>query len=427
MKKEKEQGNSAQLEDIYLAEFKTSNPQCKYKVEDNKFIIDNAWNTDEVQIEFDIDNLESLKDLNHIEIRPQFDAIIHKDTNEIEFVFGLLPPDIEPYASYIDRAFTFHYLGNEYTCTYREPTERLLLLAEKIRHYPGADTSAMKQIRSLRDSRRIDKLPKQIQKIFEENVLRSFFVKSNLSFDNIDLPILCRHINFHMNYYDRATSHIIIRESITDTIQKTKFKRFIAESFPETLLAHPIDEFILQLIEVARESNPRFAFIYYYQVLEYAGFYFVDEKAKKEIRQFLRDPAMMMCAEEKINELLSVLSDLHRGDDAKMIKVVEEYCDPIVVWQEIESDREFFEDKVTFEGGFELPPLISKDLSIDGWKAMWMPKLYHQLTKIRNCLVHARERRQAQVIAPCTVNTTKIEHYLPVIARMAEQIALSKV
>lgn len=107
--------------------------------------------------------------------------------------------------------------------------------------------------------------------------------------------------------------------------------------------------------------------------------------------------------------------------------IIEEYCDPRIVWQEIENDRVFFSIPIEFEGGFELPALIAGDTSIDTWRTMWMPRTFHQLTRIRNSLVHGRERRQNIVILPTPGNTRLIERYLPVIRRVAEQIALSKV
>jgi hypothetical protein len=56
-----------------------------------------------------------------------------------------------------------------------------------------------------------------------------------------------------------------------------------------------------------------------------------------------------------------------------------------------------------------------------------MPNLYDQLTKIRNSLVHARERRENKVILPSRKNNQKIARIEPVIARVAQQIALGMV
>jgi hypothetical protein len=180
----------------------------------------------------------------------------------------------------------------------------------------------------------------------------------------------------------------------------------------------------LQLIDVAQHTSPRFAFIYYFQVIEYAGFYFVDEKARRALKSFLRDPAMITCPEDRMHELFGALSDLAHNDETRMRKVIEECCNPSVIWKEIENDKAFFSGSISFDGGFVLPPLIAADTSETSWSAMWMPKVYDHLTKIRNCLVHARERRQSNVILPTEANSCRIERYLPIIARMAEEIAL---
>jgi hypothetical protein len=186
-----------------------------------------------------------------------------------------------------------------------------------------------------------------------------------------------------------------------------------------------IDEIVLQLTQVARRAPSRQAFLYYYQVLEYAGHYFVDKRARSQIRRFLRDPALVNCDDRKIGEFFSLLTEVNNNDDVKMKKVIEDLVDPLVVWREIENDRDFFTSELQFDGGFILQPLIAKDTSAETWKNMWMPKLFDQFTRIRNCLVHARERRENRVILPTRRNNRRISRYEPVIARVAQQIALA--
>ena len=128
------------------------------------------------------------------------------------------------------------------------------------------------------------------------------------------------------------------------------------------MIAHPIDEIIMKLIDVARGSNPRFSFLYYYQVCEYAGYYYIDENSKRELRRFLKDPALVNCGEEKVSELFSILTELNHSDDVKIKKVIEEYCDPKILWREISNDKEFFSEDHEFEGGFSIKALIAKDI-----------------------------------------------------------------
>lgn len=418
----------ATLQDLYLSDFQRNSPQCKFRMDEGKFNIECVWSVSDVRFTFDPEEVDLLRDINNIAFRSRFDAIFHMDLNEVEFLYTYLIPDEEPMISYIDRSFTFTFLGDTFECGFREPSLRLFELAKRMRRLPSENGPVAVQLRAFKDVQRLDKLPERAKEYFAKRVPRCFFVKTEKPLLGFDWEQLAKHINFHMQYYDRKTPIINIRhkEETTD-IEKFSARRFLADSFPEAMATHKIDDFILQLTEVANSSSPRFAFIYYYQVIEYAGFYFVDEKAKKEIRQFLTDPAMVMCPDDRVSELLTVLSDLQHSDDAKMCRVIDDYCDPRILWREIENDRVFFSSPVEFEGGFQLLALVADDTSIDTWRTMWMPKTFHQLTKIRNCLVHGRERRQSQVILPSPTNTRLIERYLPLIRRIAEQIALAKV
>jgi len=424
-----EKHNSSTLQDLYLSAFQRNNPQCSFTIDEGKLIIERLWNDEDVRFVFDPSEVELLKDINHVAFRPQFDAIFHVDTNELELFYGYLLPEEEPDKSFMNRNFELYFAGQKYNCSYREPSNRLFQFAKRMRRLPVFGQNVASQLIAFKDAQQLEKLPEKAKAYYTERVPRSFFISTTSSaILDIDLTQLARHINFHMSYYDRKSPVINIRrEEMAEKSKQVVPMRFLAGTFPDAMSIHEIDDFILQLIEVAKESSPRFAFIYYYQVFEYAGFYFVDQKAKKEIRQFLRDPAMIMCPEEKVGELLTVLSDLQHSDEVKMQKVIEEFCDPDGLWGDVENDKDFFSKDVLFDGGFNLSALISGDGSKENWRATWMPKLFTHLTKVRNCLVHAREKRQSQVILPTKTNSDKIKRYLPLIRRLAEQIALSKV
>ncbi len=413
--------------EIYLKDFKTNNPHCEISVEEDKLILNQPWGTDDTRLVFDISDLDFIKDLNNIMFKNQFDAIIHSDKNVVEFFYAFLPIDEEPHKTYLDRSFECHFEGKSYKCYFSRPTDRLFKIAEGVRRMPSdSGRTVVPQLKAFRDIQRIDKLPNGIKKYFEGREPRNFFLKTeDGDLLDIDLADIARHINFISGYYDRMSPIIVVREDeYFSKNENVKPNRFIEKSFPNSVSVRRIDDIILRLIEVARASPNRFAFLYYYQVFEYAGFYFVDEKAKRSLRTFLKDPSMINCADEKINLLFSMLSELNHNDDVKMRKIIEEYCDPLIIWSEIENDKEFFSSKTEFEGGFELSSLVSADTTSSSWKAMWMPKLYDHLTKIRNCLVHARERRQSKVILPTMANNRKIQRYIPIMKRLAEQIAI---
>ncbi|MCF8050334.1 MAG: hypothetical protein K9L59_03790 [Desulfobacterales bacterium] len=409
-----------------LALFKQNNPHCEIITDEKAIIIEKPWGTDDARLVFDASMYEQFNDLNSIMLHPQFDAVIHLDKNEIEFIFAFLSPDEEPSKSYLDRKFEVHLSGATFECSYAEPSERLFFIAQAIRRKPSdRGIVVVPQLKAFRDFQRLDSLPKGISSYFENKVPRSFFVSTELQISEIDLVSTCRHINFLTKYYDRRSPFIEIRDKDTEELDSVpRPKRYFEADFPPSLAISPIDDVILKLIEVSAHSAPRYAFLYLYQVIEYSAFYFVDDKAKRSLRNFLRDPSLINCDDNKIGQLMSILTELQCNDDVKMKRVIEYHCNPEILWQEIEHDKDFFATKCTFNGGFECPALIASDTTSASWAAMWMPKLYDHLTKTRNCLVHARERRQDKVILPTINNNNKIARYMPLIRRLAEQLAI---
>lgn len=412
--------------DVYLKTFTKHNPHCQIQIEDEQLVIEKPWGLDDAQLKFDIKELETISGLNSIRLNPRFDAVFHDDQNKIEFIYAFLNPEIEHNKGMLDRKFDLNFEGVNYECYFANPTEMMLKLASGFERLPS-DPSRMSvpQIIPFRDSQRLDKLREKAREYFKDKTPRNFFIKANPLPHGANLDRLVRHINFLLAYYDRSSPLIAINEREDGGLpEDCKPIRHIDGSFPQHLSINSIDDIILKLIEVARNSQPRFSFLYYYQVFEYAGYQYIDENIKKSLRHHLKDPALINCGEEKISELFSIFSEANHNDDVKMKKVIEEYCDPSVVWKEIENDKEFFSKDHGFQGGFELKPMIATDTTATTWKTMWMPKLYDQLTKIRNSLVHARERRENKVILPTKANNKLLSHYVPVIARVAEQIAL---
>lgn len=75
-----------------------------------------------------------------------------------------------------------------------------------------------------------------------------------------------------------------------------------------------------------------------------------------------------------------------------------------------------------------LEPIISEDTTIksfsEGWYSRTAATLRNALRSIRNALVHGREKRFGPVIAPTRGNDRKIDPWLPVIRRIAEQVII---
>ncbi len=412
--------------DLYLSKFQTNNPHCSLQIESNNLIIDSPWGSNDIRIIVDLKDQDLISDLNNIILDPRFDAIIHLDTNTIEFIYAYLDPDEEDVRGYLDRKFLFHYLGSEFNCEFCVPTQRMYNIAKCV-HRLHSDYShrTVTQIIVFKDSQKLEKLSDRGKKYFEKKVPRNFFISTESSLNNIDLEQLFRHVNFISRYYDRRTPYIAIREGESEKESKLiKPTRYIESEFPASIVLNPINDIILRLIDVAIFSSPRFAFLYYYKVFEYAGYYYINAQAKRSLQVFLKDPSVINCTEEKLSSLFSILSTLNQNDDSKIKKVIEECCDPIKLWCDINNNIKFFSQTIEFDGGFILNELVPADINQSAWCSMWMPKIFDYFSKIRNCLVHARERREDRVILPTKTNNQKILQFLPIIHRMAEFIAI---
>ncbi len=406
-----------------LESFHTSNPALKARRTVDGFEIRNLWGLPELYLSFsDLDSLLS-EALNHVRFDERFDAIIHEDKGEIEFVFAFLNPHEDDAKDYLNRSFDLSFMNRQYSCRFAAPTDRLFNIAKVFRRVPSENSQQrVPQLNAFRDWHRLAEMPERVQKFFEGKEPRSFFI-SNLD-ATTNIPQLCRHVNRLCHYYDRHSPQIIIRESASE-LEETKVRpcRYLPNGFPSKLAVRPVDDVILTLLEVGASSSPRNAYLYYYQVLEYAGYFYTDEKIKGRLRHILRDPAIVCCDDDTIAELFDALLDHHHNDDIKIQRVIEENVNMRTVWIDVWNDHEFFATKTEFDGGFVADALLSKDTTEDAWATLAIPKLFKVLTQIRNVIVHAREKRENKVILPTDANAKRLRRFVPVMRRIAEEVA----
>lgn len=411
--------------DVQLKKFTKNNPHCEISIDDNTLIINKPWGYSDILLKEKIDNHRFIKDLNNIKLDPRFDAICHLDKNKIEFIFSYVNPERAIDKTILNRSFELNHQGKAFKCYFKKPTKRLFRIAKYSESLPSEEiTTSVPQIKPFRDVQNLEKFPPYVKEFFDIREPRSFFIEHKDIF-SICLEDLTRNLNFISHYYDRLSPEVIIKQKDSlPTSEVKKQRQFIENQFPTKLVVSPLDEVILKLLEVARASKARTAYLYYYQIFEYAGDNYIDEQVKISLKKVLKDPSFINFDNEKIAELFHLLTDLNHQDDVKMKKVIEYNCNPSKLWVEIENDKVFFSKDIVFDGGLRIKALIAQDTTKETWETMWMPKLFDTLTKIRNALVHARERREKKVIMPTKQNDDKLLRILPLIARTAEEVAI---
>ena len=168
----------------------------------------------------------------------------------------------------------------------------------------------------------------------------------------------------------------------------------------------------------------RLRFLYYYQILEYAAFYWVEDSVKNAICKILQAADLQSKLDDYFPKLIEALVPTRQNDEHKIRRVTECRIDPKTIWTEVSGNLEYFCAPHEFEGGFVLPPLVSSDTTEEAFSKMWSPKLVETLRAIRNSLVHARESRTEAVIVPTVANARLLRPWIPVARRMAEQVTI---
>lgn len=411
-----------------IAPFCKNNPQCHtvFLAESQILIVEHLWNSDCIKFIFNL-SCDQITELNNLLVIPYYDAIIHLDTNCIEFIYQFLDPKNPIQEPLINRSFEVNVNSEKSFCEFKEPSRLFYLLAKGFDKQSNIVDDIVPQFVPYHDSMMLERLPEFIQMYFNNRIARNFFIHPEKSVETVNIAALAKNVNFLMHFYDRNSPEIVIRDEKEKNFSVPSSPlRMIDGDFPKNLTISEMDDYVLQLLSVAKNSPPRFAFVYYYQIIEYTAFYYLDNKAKKELRQYLRNPRINECRESDLSQFFALLTETMVNDEARMQKVIEDYCNPSLLWKEIQNDKDFFSSQIVFEGDVTIPPFISADMSEESWKNSWSPKLFQNLTKIRNSIVHAREKRINNVIAPSEKNAVLISRILPIIQRTAEMIALTK-
>jgi len=226
-------------------------------------------------------------------------------------------------------------------------------------------------------------------------------------------------------YFDNSTPVIIINEEAEERSMVVVPERYPHGQFPKTIAGKPFDAYMLSLWETASSSgNPIQKYLYHYQIIEYAAFYYLKEDVIKAVKRILLSPGILDSIEDASKRMLDILAEYRTDDESKISLVINQFVDPAQIWPTVEANREFFSQESIFEGGFTLQPLIKKEWSLDDFKTAWYPKLPDSLKKLRNCLVHSREQRSSCSVTPSKKNFRIVRPWAYVMEAISGQIVV---
>ena len=197
--------------------------------------------------------------------------------------------------------------------------------------------------------------------------------------------------------------------------------------FPNEINAHSIDPVLLDIFLIARDtSNIRLKFIFYYQILEYASYYFMNNKIKLRLNNILKDPAVSSNSNLAARQIIEEMKDnfSSRDDFSRLELTVQEYCKISDINYELSCNANYFSEDHLFDGGFLIEKIIKEPSALEFFTDSDLQKILRNIEKIRNVLVHLRESRENKVILPTSRNDELIKPYLYVLFRIAEKVAI---
>jgi len=408
------------MDNEHLKKFLLLNKDVEIKEEVEHYNLCNLWYDNTFMCRFEKNT--DFTPLDSISLPKELSAIIHKNTSKIEFIYDTILNDDE----IKKRKFEFFYKGIKYKGYYDNISESLKLLATGFREIQNRTDTSYRNLEKIRDFFKQETLPKYIQKYFEKRQPVSFFIEGEIEKENCELFNLFKHLNFYMVFYDRKTPQILIFD---EDQEQMKYKLpCISEKtpFPSTINLKSVDPILLDLLHVAKTTaNIRMKYIFYYQVLEYCSYYYLNQDLKRRLNNVIKNPDILEKAESYSRVIIEEFKDYFKQNDdsSKLEKLIIDFCNYDDIKNEIECNWEYFAKNIEFDGGFNLPALIKNKEESENPPKTIMKEVKSNIDKIRNVLVHIRESRENKVIHPSKKNHDLLIPYLYLIRRISEVIA----
>lgn len=398
-----------------IREFITNNNSVKAEIKDELLIINNCWNDDSFMFKFS--NEEPLDYLNNIVFPNELFAIFHKDKNLYEFIYS-------PLREENIREFSYIFCSQSFKLYYAKPTEvfKSLVTHFSLNNLEESNDRTYGLLRFAQYYSYTD--VDEQEKIFPTN----FFIEGDFTnFPYEEHINLFRHVNFMLSYYDRKSPRILIynlsEENLNDILVPCKNKN---ESFPERIMSNSFDPTLLELMEAARDTDSsRLKYIFYFQILEYSSYYYIENKLKRQITNIIKSPDILN-TEKYSNRIIEIYSDYLKvgKDDMRMDKLLEDFCDFDDIKDELITNSKYFINNLCFDGGFSVKKLFNEEDEIKNFSQSTMQTIRRNITSIRNVLVHAREPRENSEIKPTKKNVQLLKPYLFLLRRIAETIVI---
>lgn len=399
-----------------IENFVSNNDCVKAENHEGRLIVNNCWNDSSFRFEFS--DTEVLDFLEMIVLPQELFAIYHKDKNMYEFIFLPLQKKYE-------REFEYIYCDKKFRLYYGKPTQ---VFENLTNHFVINETADEINERAYGFLRYYQYYTSQNTDNPEPLIPTNFFIEG----DFVNLPYekhfeFFRHVNFMLSYYDRKSPNILIYNDSKDSISDIKIPcKSNTESFPKTINSNNYDTTLLELMEAAKGSGSyRLKYIFYFQVLEYCSYYYIENNLRRKITNIIKSPDILN-SEKYSRKIIEIYSDYFKSnkDDKRMERLLLDLCPYEDIKDELKTNSKFFIDDLCFDGGFYVKGLFKDENEIDSPPQTIIQTIRKNIDSIRNVLVHARESRENSEIKATQKNIQLLTPYLFLLRRIAETVII---
>ena len=406
------------MSDCSCNKFKVEQLNVNLEEKDGFLFFNNCWNDASCIFKFKNDPLDDISFLKNLSFPEELSAIYHKDEQLYEFIFAPLSNDFS-------RKFNYIYEGKSFELFYSTPTSIFKKLATNFQLGDTEDISD-RAFALMRYSHYYKKDCLK-QGLFPIN----FFIKGNFNemkySEHIDF---FKQVNFLMSYYDRKSPYIIINNSLDADPSKVKTPcKMNTYDFPTMLNSKKYDSTLIDLLEAARSATSiRLKYIFYFQVIEYCSYYYIENELKRRVENIIRTPDILN-SNSYSQSIIELFSDYlkNKPDSQRMNKLLCDFCEYDDIKDEILTNEDFFTEDTIFEGGLKIKKIFNKKEDINNPPNGIIELIRKNIDTIRNVLVHSRESRENTLIVPTQTNNVRLMPYLYLLRRIAEVIVIKYV
>ena len=251
---------------------------------------------------------------------------------------------------------------------------------------------------------------------------RSFWIRS-VEWQEDKVLDLIRNLNFYLTYFDNRCPTVLIHSQEEDEYINSKV-RYISGTFPETINGKGLDSILLNFWDAAQNGDQARRFLYYYRIIEYSSFFYLEASARAAVRKILAAPNAADDVNGVTDRVVAAIGESKLDEYQRFAAIIRDTVDVRVLWTEMEANLKAFTAPTNFDGGFVLASLAGPNCRDEDFAPRGLEIFTKAIRDIRNALSHGRDQKTGMVITPTVRNLNLLQPWVYLIAAAAGEVVL---